>query len=279
MGRPVLKVGPYELFAIESGRFALDGGAMFGIVPRPLWERPCPPDEQGRIALALRLLLIRGRGRTWLVDTGIGDKFDPKSNSIYRIEDSLLPDEALRAAGFDPNDVTDVILTHLHFDHAGGTTRADGSLVFPRARHYVQRVQWEWAQRPSMKDRGSYRDGDFRALAGQVAMLEGRGNLAPGIEVLPVDGHTPAMQLPRVHGEGKSVLYCADLVPTAAHLRAPWIMAYDNEPMKTAAEKVELLGRAAQEGWILFLEHDARYAAVRVRRGAKDFEMQEEVRI
>jgi glyoxylase-like metal-dependent hydrolase (beta-lactamase superfamily II) len=274
----VLKIGPYELFAIEGGRFALDGGAMFGIVPRPLWERPSPPDEQGRIALALRLLLIRGRGRTWLIDTGIGDKFDPKSNTIYRIEGAMLPDAALEAAGFDPKDVTDVILTHLHFDHAGGTTRADGSLVFPRARHYVQRVQWEWAQHPSMKDRGSYRAEDFRALTGQVTLLEGRGDLAPGIEVLPVDGHTPAMQLPRIHGDGKSVLYCADLVPTAAHVRAPWIMAYDNEPMKTAAEKVELLGRAAEEGWILFLEHDARHAAVRVRRGAKDFEIGEEVR-
>lgn len=273
----MLKVGPYELHAIESGRFALDGGAMFGIVPRPLWERTNPPDAQGRIALALRLLLIRGRGRTWLVDTGIGDKFDQKSNSIYRIEGALLPDEALRAKGFDPKDVTDVILTHLHFDHGGGTTRADGSLVFPRARHYVQRIQWEWSQDPSMKDRGSYRPEDFHALAGQVTMLEGRGDLAPGIEVLPVDGHTPAMQLPRVHGDGKSVLYCADLVPTAAHLRTPWVMAYDNEPMKTVAEKHELLGRAAAEEWILFLEHDPKYAAVRVRRGAKDFEMQEGV--
>jgi glyoxylase-like metal-dependent hydrolase (beta-lactamase superfamily II) len=189
----------------------------------------------------------------------------------------MLPDEALRRAGFDPADVTDVLLTHLHFDHAGGTTRADGSLVFPRARHYVQRVQWEWAQRPSMKDRGSYRPEDFLALKGQVTLLEGRGDLAPGIEVLPVDGHTPAMQLPRIHGDGKSVFYCADLVPTAAHVRAPWIMAYDNEPMKTAAEKVEILGRAAAEGWILFLEHDARYTAIRVRRGVKDFEILEGV--
>jgi len=273
----VLKVGPYELHAIESGRFALDGGAMFGIVPRPLWERTNPPDAQGRIALALRLLLIRGRGRTWLVDTGIGDKFDAKSNAIYRIEGALLPDEALRGAGFDPKDVTDVILTHLHFDHGGGTTRADGSLVFPRARHYVQRVQWEWARNPSMKDRGSYRPEDFEVLAGQLTMLEGRGDLAPGIEVLPVDGHTPAMQLPRVHGDGKSVLYCADLVPTAAHVRTPWVMAYDNEPMKTVAEKHGLLGRAAAEGWILFLEHDPKHTAVRVRRGVKDFEMQEGV--
>jgi glyoxylase-like metal-dependent hydrolase (beta-lactamase superfamily II) len=273
-----MKVGPYELFAIETGRFALDGGAMFGIVPRPLWERPSAPDTLNRIALALRLLLIRGKGRTWLVDTGIGDKFDPKSNSIYRIEGAVLPDEALRRAGFDPADVTDVLLTHLHFDHCGGTTRQDGSLVFPHARHYVQRIQWEWARHPSLKDRGSYRPEDFRALEGRVTMVEGRGDLAPGIEVLPVDGHTPAMQLPRIFGDGKSVLYCADLVPTFAHVRAPWIMAYDNEPMKTAAEKTELLGRAAEEGWVLFLEHDARYAAIRVRRGAKDFEMLEEVR-
>jgi glyoxylase-like metal-dependent hydrolase (beta-lactamase superfamily II) len=134
----VLKVGPYELFAIESGRFALDGGAMFGIVPRPLWERPCPPDSLGRIVLGLRLLLIRGKGRTWLVDTGIGDKFDEKSNSIYRIEGAMLPDEALRADGFDPADVTDVILTHLHFDHASGrrsrTAGATAPSTSPRSR-------------------------------------------------------------------------------------------------------------------------------------------------
>jgi glyoxylase-like metal-dependent hydrolase (beta-lactamase superfamily II) len=272
----VLQAGPYELFAIESGRFALDGGAMFGIVPRPLWERANPPDAQGRIALALRLLLARGRGRTWLVDTGIGDKFDAKSNAIYRVE-AQLPDAALRAAGFDPDDVTDVILTHLHFDHGGGTTRADGSPVFPRARHYVQGRQWEWAQRPSTKDRGSYRPADFRSLEPLLTMLEGPGNLAPGIDVVTVDGHTPAMQLPRVHGGGSSVLYCADLVPTLAHVRTPWIMAYDNEPMKSAAEKEELLGRAADEGWILFLEHDPGRAACRVRRGAKDFEVAGEV--
>jgi glyoxylase-like metal-dependent hydrolase (beta-lactamase superfamily II) len=252
---------------------------MFGIVPRPLWERTNPPDAQGRIPLALRLLLVRGPGRTWLVDTGIGDKFDAKSNAIYRIEEALLPDAALRAAGFDPAEVTDVILTHLHFDHGGGSTRNDGSPVFPRARHYVQRRQWEWAQRPSMKDRGSYRPADYLALEKLLTFVEGRQDLAPGIEVLPIDGHTPAMQLPRIHGGGQSVLYCADLVPTVAHLRTPWIMAYDNEPMKTAAEKHELLGRAAGEGWILFLEHDPSCAACRVRRGAKDFEAREEVAI
>jgi glyoxylase-like metal-dependent hydrolase (beta-lactamase superfamily II) len=273
----VYRVGPYELFAIESGRFALDGGAMFGIVPRPLWERSNPPDAQGRIALALRLLLIRGYGRTWLVDTGMGDKFDPKANAIYHVEGVLLPDAALEAEGLDPRDVTDVILTHLHFDHAGGTTRADGSPVFPRARHYVQKRQWDWAHEPSLKDRGSYRPADFRSLDRLVTLLDGPANLAPGIDVMPVHGHTPAMQLPRIQADGRNVFYCADLVPTAAHARTPWVMAYDNEPMRTVAEKSEILGRAADEGWVLFLEHDPDRAACRVRRGQKDFESAEEV--
>jgi glyoxylase-like metal-dependent hydrolase (beta-lactamase superfamily II) len=274
---PVFQVGPYELHAIESGRFALDGGAMFGIVPRPLWERSNPPDAQGRIALALRLLLIRGRGRTWLVDTGIGDKFDTKATAIYHIEGALLPDAALSQQGFDPREVTDVLLTHLHFDHAGGTTRADGSPVFPHARHYVQKRQWDWAHEPSLKDRGSYRLADFRSLAPLMTFVEGPAQLAPGIDVVPVHGHTPAMQLPRIYADGKNVLYCADLVPTAAHARTPWIMAYDNEPMRTAAEKSELLARAADEDWVLFLEHDPDRAACRVKRGTKDFEAAAEV--
>jgi len=252
---------------------------MFGVVPRPLWERASPPDARGRISLAMRLLLIRGHGRTWLVDTGIGDKFDDKSKAIYRIEDAVLPDEALRRAGFDPGEVTDVLLTHLHFDHGGGATRADGSLVFPGARHHLQRRQWEWARSPSVKDRGSYRPPDFLPLeeAGVLHLVEGPAELAPGLAVVPVDGHTPAMQLPRIRGGGTTVLYCADLVPTTAHVRTPWIMAYDNEPLKTAAEKVRLLGDAADEGWVLFLEHDPACAACRIRRGTKDFESMEEI--
>lgn len=251
---------------------------MFGIVPRPLWEKQVPPDAQHRIPLSLRLLLIEGPDRTFLVDTGIGDKFDAKANRIYDV-DARLPDAALRAAGFDPAAVTDVILTHLHFDHGGGSTRADGTAVFPGARYHVQRRQLEWARSPSMKDRGSYRDLDFMPLLeeGRLEQADGRCALADGIEVLPVDGHTPAMQLVKVGDGTTTVLYVADLVPTRAHLRTPWVMGYDNEPLKTVKEKTLWVGKAAEEGWILFLEHDAGTAALRVRAGEKDFEPLEEV--
>jgi glyoxylase-like metal-dependent hydrolase (beta-lactamase superfamily II) len=271
--RPLLEIGRYSLHAVPSGEFGLDGGAMFGVVPRPLWERINPPDELGRIPLGLRLLLIRGPDRTWLVDTGIGDKFDAKSNRIYRV-DAMLPDEALRHAGFDPASVTDVLLTHLHFDHGGGSTRADGMAVFPNARYHVQRRQWDWAREPSIKDRASYRPDDFLPLAAQdrLVLVDGRTEVADGIEVIPVDGHSPAMQLVRVFDGAQTVLYCADLVPTRSHVRTPYVMAYDNEPLKAVAEKTEWLGRAVAEDWVLFLEHDPVQATCCVRRGAKDFE-------
>jgi glyoxylase-like metal-dependent hydrolase (beta-lactamase superfamily II) len=277
----VLKIGSHALHAVPSGRFALDGGAMFGVVPRALWQKSNPPDDANRIALGMRLLLIRGPVRTWLVDTGLGDKFDAKANRIYRTEDCLLPDAALRAAGHDPAEVTDVVLTHLHFDHGGGATRADGSPVFERARYHVQRRQFEWASEPSPKDRASYRPDDFEPLQREdrLVLLDGRVELDDGIEVLPLDGHSPGMQLVKVNDGSTTLLYGADLVPTRTHLRLPYVMAYDNEPLATLREKAEWIGRAADEDWIVFFEHDPRTAACRVVRGERDFEAGEEIEI
>lgn len=277
----MLRLGRYSLTAVPTGSFGLDGGAMFGIIPRPLWQRVSPPDDANRIALGMRLLLIEGPERTWLVDTGIGDKFDARHKQIYAVADEMLPDDALRAAGKDPDRVTDVILTHLHFDHAGGATRADGEPVFPNARYHVQRAQLDWARRPSLKDRGSFRPLDFAPLADadRLVFHEGRTEIADDLELIPVDGHTPAMQLVKVEGDGQTLLYGADLVPTVGHVRTPYVMAYDVEPLKTVAEKTEWLGRAADEDWILFFEHDPACAARRIRRTDKDFEAGEEVSI
>ena len=279
--RAVLEIGPYQLHDVPSGTFGLDGGAMLGIVPRPLWEKSNPPDERNRIALAMRLLLIEGPERTFLVDTGIGDKFSDKLNGIYAVKNTLLPDEAVKAAGFDPASITDVVLTHLHFDHGGGSTRKDGSAVFPNARYHVQRRQFEWGRSPSLKDRGSFRSEDFMPLyrEDRLELVDGRAEIADGIELLPVDGHTPAMQLVTVTDGTETLLYCADLVPTVSHLRTPYVMAYDNEPLKTIDEKLTWVGRAADEGWILFFEHDPNLRACRVRRGDRDFEPAEEVAI
>jgi len=248
---------------------------MFGVVPRPLWERANPPDGKHRISLGMRLLLIRGPDRTWLVDTGIGDKFNAKANEIYRVANAHLPDVALRAAGFDPDAVTDVVLTHLHFDHGGGSTRADGTPVFPNARYHVQRRQLEWARDPAPKDRASFRLDDFMPLfrEDRLVLHDGRTSLGDGIEVIPVDGHTEAMQMVRVFDDARSLLYVADLAPTTSHLRLAWVMAYDNQPLKTIQEKATWLGRAAKEDWIVFFEHDASTAAARITKGAKDFEL------
>jgi len=277
----VLRIGPYELHAVPCGDFALDGGAMFGVVPRPLWEKTNPADASNRISLGMRLLLIKGPDRTFLVDTGLGDKWGEKRNSIYRLENAALPDEALRRAGHDPAAVTDVILTHLHFDHGGGSTRADGTPVFEQAHYHLQRSQFEWGRDPQPKDRASFRELDFMPLFEQdrLVLHDGRTDIADGIELLVVDGHTRGQQLVKLTDGTTTLLYAADLVPTKTHLRTPYVMAYDNEPLKTISEKQEWIGHAADDDWIVFFEHDAHTAACRVRRGKKDFEAGEEVDI
>ena len=270
-----MRIGPYELHAIETGRFALDGGAMFGVVPRPLWEKTNPPDEKNRITLAARALLLKGNGRTILIDTGNGAKFNEKLTSIYRIdmaEFDLV--SSLARLGIAPADVTDVILTHLHFDHAGGaTTLANGEAVptFPRARYCVQREHWLAAQHPTERDKASFFTEDFMPLhdRGVLDFTEGEGEILPGVRVAIVHGHTAALQCPLISDGRTSLLYCADLVPTASHVPLAWIMAYDLRPLVTLEEKRRLLGRAVEEGWILFFEHDAALAAARLARTDK----------
>lgn len=257
-----MRVGEWQIETLVDGSFALDGGSMFGVVPKALWERGNPADDRNRIALASRLLLLRGESRIVLVDTGLGHRWSDKERDIYAIDRSG-PDVVgqLAARGIDIGDVTDVILTHLHFDHAAGTVReGDGGLelTFAAARHHLQRRHWEWAQSPTPKDTASFRPDDFRALADSplLELRDGPGEVLPGVEVLPLDGHTDAMQAVKVSGPEATLLYVADLVPTTAHLRLPFVMAYDNRPLRTLQEKRELLSTAAREDWILVLEHD-----------------------
>jgi glyoxylase-like metal-dependent hydrolase (beta-lactamase superfamily II) len=272
-----MKIGPYTLHPLETGRFALDGGAMFGVVPRPLWEKAAPPDGRNRIAMASRALLLQGGGRKILVDTGNGAKWDAKLADIYRMdtaEHDLV--RSLRALGLTPADITDVILTHLHFDHAGGSTvRTGGALrpVFSRARYYVQREQWEAAQRPTERDRASFFPDDFLPLqeAGVLRFTEGDGEIFPGIGLAVFHGHTSALQCPVIRDDNTTVLYCADLIPMTPHVALPWIMGYDLRPLVTLEEKRRTLLRAAEERWILFFEHDPQTAAATVRRGEKGY--------
>lgn len=270
----MLRVGRYEIASVLAGTFALDGGAMFGVVPRPMWERVAPPDERHRIRLALRCLLAvdRPAGRVVLVDTGVGTKWDARWRDRFGLDTSGGDLEAgLRRLGVAPDDVTDLVLTHLHFDHAGGTTRRDAAgglaLAFPRAVHHLQRRAWQWAHAPSEKDRGSFLGEDFELLAhsDRLHLVDGEEELFPDVELIVAEGHTAAQQLPRFHGDGTHVTFCGDVVPTHAHLRPSWVMAYDNDPVTAVEEKKVLLAEALEEDGILVFEHDAAMDGCRLR--------------
>ncbi|MCZ6603302.1 MAG: MBL fold metallo-hydrolase, partial [Planctomycetota bacterium] len=257
-----MRVGDYDIRGVHAGEFALDGGAMFGIVPQALWKKRNPPDEKNRIALALRSMLIRGGERTILVDTGVGKKFSEKLQEIYRIRhDRFDLEKSLRAEGVLPEDVTDVVISHLHFDHAGGATVREGETLrptFPRATYHVQKENWEAANEAHELERRSYLPENFVPLqdAGQLQLHDGADEIAPGVELVPSTGHTPGMHLVKVQGGGEVVLFCADLIPTASHVRIPFIMAYDLYPATIVEEKKKVLSQAVDEDWTLYFYHD-----------------------
>ncbi len=270
-------IGGYEVLAIETGRFRLDGGAMFGVVPKPLWERIAPADERNRIAMASRSMLLRGNGRTILVDAGNGDKYSDKLRDIFAF-DTTGNDivTSLARYGVAPGDVTDVILTHLHFDHAGGATvrvRDRIEPAFPRARYHVQRAQWDAAHRPTERDRASYIPEDFEPLMeeGVLQLRDDDGEILPGITTLVCYGHTTALQCPVVSDGKTSLVFCADLVPMRPHVQLPWIMGYDLRPLVTLEEKRRVLRRAVDEGWLLFFQHDPDVAMSRAVEDEKGF--------
>ena len=253
---------------------------MFGIIPRPLWERTNPPDESNRIAMTCRCLLVElGNGRHALVDVGIGDGWSEREREIYKIQDQdPALHRALAAHGLAPKDIDEVILTHLHFDHAGGLRCAgDGGErrpCFPHARHWVQRRNWSWAHSPSARDGGSYRIEDFAWLAEEggpeLVLVDGIDEILPGIEVVPCHGHTFGMQVVKITTENNSCyVHMADLIPTSSHLRDPYVMGYDLQPLVTVEEKRELLYHASREGWILCFEHDPELPLARVEIDGK----------
>lgn len=270
-----MRIGELEIQSVLAGWFGLDGGSMFGVVPRVLWDRSQPADERNRITMALRPLLIRcPDGRAILIDAGIGPRLDAKQQSIYAYRS---PHNgvvgALARLGVAPERISDVIVTHLHFDHAAGLLRPgpDGRLqpTFPRARVHLQEEAWDWARSPSEWDRASFFGGDFPIWEQELALvlLRGDAEIAAGVRVQATAGHTPGHQI-AVVGDGASagaVVYCADLIPTADHVRLPYIMAYDHQPLRTLDEKKVLLAQALEEDWILAFEHDPRLAACRLR--------------
>ena len=279
---PTCRLGDWTLHTLEAGALWLDGGAMFGSVPKPLWSRTNPPDERNRIRLAMRCLLLEGHGRRVLVDVGLGDKPDAKFRDIFRVEDAPALADSLAAAGFGAGDVTDVLLTHLHFDHAGGGTVREGDALrptFPRARYHVQRRNWDNAHAPNPRERASYLRENFDPLeqAGVLDFWDGGTRPWPGLTLVTAEGHTRGQQLVRLEGGGHVVYYVADLIPTASHVRVPYVMGYDVAAIETMAEKQALLGRAVDEGAWIAREHDPGIALAKPVREGADFGWSERV--
>jgi glyoxylase-like metal-dependent hydrolase (beta-lactamase superfamily II) len=262
-------LGDLRIHALAAGRQRLDGGAMFGVVPKPLWERRIPADERNRIPLAMRCLLVETASALVLIDNGAGNKESDRFVDIYGLDnaasDAAYPtrlEEAIAAAGYGVDDIDVVIDTHLHFDHAGGNTRraADGGveLSFPRARYVVQRGEFEWAHTRNERIQASYLPPNFDPVmaAGRLELLDGDVEVVPGVSVLRTPGHTPHHQSVVIRSGGESACFLADVIPTAAHLPLPWIMGYDVEPLVTLETKRWLLERARREEWLLVFEHD-----------------------
>ncbi|MDP2600150.1 MAG: MBL fold metallo-hydrolase [Deltaproteobacteria bacterium] len=275
-----MRIGSYEIFAIETGEFALDGGAMFGVVPKTLWGKKIPVDEKNRIDMRLRCLLLQGDGRNILIDCGMGEKWDAKMRDIYRLDTSRYSiEKSLASHGLKTSDITDVILTHLHFDHAGGSTYKDnnGKLLptFPKATYIVQKENLDWARNPTEKDRASYLKDDWEPLvqAGVLKIVDGEKEILPGIHTKLFYGHTRAIQLPFLDDGKTKLFFCGDVIPTSVHLGPPWIMAYDNFPLITLEEKKKILKQAAAEKWILVFEHCPLISAAQIEAAEKGYQV------
>jgi glyoxylase-like metal-dependent hydrolase (beta-lactamase superfamily II) len=264
-----VKLGELEFHIISAGHVLLDGGAMFGVIPRPMWEKKMHPDARNRITLSMNCLLIHAGGKRILVETGAGDKMNAKLRDIYALDGPFLEDE-LRGYGLRPEAIDIVLNTHLHFDHCGGNTRVEKDNVvatFPNARYIVQRGEFEHAMNPNERDRASYFLENYAPIeaAGKFTLLDGDGEIAPGVEVVRLPGHTAHMQGVKLTGGGKTAFLFADLVPTTAHLPIPWIMGYDLYPMTTLENKKRWIPEVVREGWLALFAHDARVPAAFLR--------------
>jgi glyoxylase-like metal-dependent hydrolase (beta-lactamase superfamily II) len=259
-----------ELTSLSDGVFHLDGGAMFGVVPRPLWEKKLPPDHRNRITLGMRPLLVRG-DRTLLIDAGCGDKMDARSIDIYGIERGYRLDHALAESGLTAADIDLVLASHLHFDHAGGFTArtADGRVVprFPKARYLVHRAEWHDATHPHERNRASYLQDDFvpLATAGVLDLIDDDAEVMPGVRLRHSGGHTAHHQVIMLTSQGETAVFTADMFPTSAHIQDAWLMGYDLYPMDTLAFKRAFAREAIAREYLIFFEHDPSLAAGRIR--------------
>lgn len=261
-----------KLYTINTGYFKLDGGAMFGVVPKSIWNKLNPADENNMCSWALRCLLIQDEGKLILIDNGMGDKQDAKFFGHYYLHGNDTLDKSLAAHGFHRDDITDVFLTHLHFDHCGGSIKREGDKLVPafkNAVYWSNEAHWQWATQPNEREKASFlkenilpiqESGQLRFVSVDNTKKDGLQNVSsgilPGLSILVANGHTDAMMLPKISYKGRTITYMADLLPSAAHIPLPYVMAYDMFPLTTLQEKKQFLQQAQENDHILFFEHD-----------------------
>jgi glyoxylase-like metal-dependent hydrolase (beta-lactamase superfamily II) len=256
-----MHLGDLEFQIVTDGTLGLDGGAMFGVIPKPMWEKVAPADARNRVRLAMNCLLIRVAGKTILVETGGGDKWNAKDMNIFDFQTTNRLPASLAAAGARFEDIDIVVNTHLHFDHCGWNTRREGESVvptFPNARYVVQRAAYDHAIAPTERDRGSFRLENYVPIeaAGQLQFVDGDTELVPGVELISIPGHTPGMQCVRLSGGGRSAFFFADLVPTTAHLPLAWIMGFDLYPLTTLEYKKRWIPKVVRDKSLALFAHD-----------------------
>ncbi|MCE1200991.1 MAG: MBL fold metallo-hydrolase [Bacteroidia bacterium] len=252
-----------KLIPIETGNLKLDGGAMFGVVPKVLWSKVYPCDENNLCNWAMRCLLVVDGDRRILIDNGIGNKQDEKWLSHYYLNGDATLESSLAAAGYKPEDITDMVITHMHFDHCGGSVkwnadRTGFELAFPNATYWTSRQQFEWATQPNRREEASYLKENILPIheSGQLRLIEEEGEYIPNITFKLYNGHTEGQVIPHIRFNGHTVVFMADLLPSSAHVPMPWIMAYDTRPLETLKDKERFYAEALENNYILFLEHD-----------------------
>lgn len=283
-----LEIGNLELYPVETGRFRLDGGAMFGVVPKTLWSRMISADDKNRIPMAMRCMVVKSKStnRVYLIDNGCGNKFDEKMEKIYSLDyDHSNLIDSLKDIDIVPEDITDMVFTHLHFDHSGGTTDYDddGNLyeVFPNATYHVNKRHWETATNPNDREKASFFTENIDPVknSGRLNLTDDGVTFEEEFKTAVMDGHTEGQQLPIFTDGKKTIIYAADLFPTYAHIPLPWIMGYDMKPLQTLDEKKEFLKNAVDKKWYLFMEHDAEHEIITLKNENGKYSMDQSMKI
>jgi len=277
------KIGNWKIKVLETGDFWLDGGAMMGSVPKILWSKTNPCDQMNRIQLAMRCLLLDDGKNVVLIETGIGNKNSKKFIEMFNIsQDKNALSNTLSNYGYTPDNITHVILTHLHFDHAGGATDLDAKNniqpTFPNALYYISKTNWEAGLNPNYKDKASYLEENYVPLknAGVLRIIPENSEIIKGISTYVVNGHTYGQQLVKVSDDEDTLVFCSDLIPLKSHLSIPWIMGYDLNASLTLEEKEKFLNLASEQGWILYFYHDPNIVAVKIKKNEKYFKVIDE---